>query len=943
MMPTDRWKLFPLLGQATSLWQSIPGEDGPGMHIRRKTRGKSHQLRFWLSLALFITVASSVVSLFAYQQLSACYRSYILLAQSGVDHLWQAALLIESLPHNPFDSAIVNHAKQEFTRSLSLFEQLNSGLSSFPGIAQDMPVYDARLNAAMRLSSLALDASQAGIVGCDALDIVISAYHKPLSTGSSGSQGLTCAKSAQLTRDFQRLETALGAVIANADQVQPSDLSFSPHLSTLFASFQQKLPQVRSWLQDAEQLFPVLPSLLGIRSPTSYLLELQDSSELRPTGGFIGNIGLLTLADGRVQSVHVSDVDLLDKPFNFSGHRILFPPQYRWFHTYLATNGWSLRDSNLDADFPTAAQYAELDYHREGGTVAVQGVIAITPALIQQAMTITGPIYLPEYGETVTPQNLIDRIHYHQLGLAIEGNDFIASPDGHSSLRQRFTELLAEHFMARQYQLPGSALASFAHLFAQAMTSRDIQVYFNAQAAESLLHAFHLDGTIQAPDGDSLFVVDTNVAGDKANSFITSSLHDSVTIDASGNAHHSLTLMYAWTVQGNVYGHALYKDYARLYAPPRSILQAQSGWEPHGTSLSFGREVWTGFFTLVYGQTRTLHFTWTVPTVIHSGDRHYQYFIQHQARTSWHIHAQVACTGKTSGASGMTGTAPARQLVLDTIDSDVTITLGDKGENEMIDTHLHILPGVDDGPATLNESLDLARSLVQESVHTVIATPHYNDQYPRHGAVEIVARVYELQQALYRSGIPLRAFASHEVLIKPGLVEDIQMGRVCTLASSRYLLLELWNTGWVPATEQVIFELQAFGVIPLIAHPERYTVFQKDSPLLASLVRQGVLPQVTLGALVVCRVTPFDAPPKLCSRRGLFPAWPRTRMACINTRLASRRAWNGPANWLGARPLSRWSRLAQLLFYRTQFQAAARFMASLRKLWNGMVEGRYVE
>lgn len=647
------------------------------MYILRKTRGKHHRLRFWLLLALFITVASSGASLFAYQQLSARYRSYMSLAQSGVDHLRQAALLIESLPHNPFDASVIDHARQEFTRSLSSFEQLNSGLSSFPGIAQDIPVYGARLSEALRLSSLAVNVSQAGIAGCDALDIVMSIYHNPLSAGSSDSQGLTSAKFAQLAHYFQQLKTLLGAVIAKAGEVQPSDLNFSPHLSTLFASLQQRLPQVRSWLQDAQQLFPVLPSLLGIQTPTSYLLELQDSSELRPTGGFIGNIGILTLAGGRVQSVHVSDVDLLDKPFNFSGHRIPFPPQYSWFHTYLATDGWSLRDSNLDADFPTAAQYAELNYHREGGSVAVQGVIAITPALIQQAMALTGPIYLPEYGETVTPQNLIDRIHYHQLGPAIEGNDFVASPDGHSSLRKRFTELLAEHFMARLHQLPGSALASFAHLLAHAMTSRDIQLYFNAQPAESLLHAFHLDGAIETPSGDSLFVVDTNVAGDKANSFITSSLHDSVIIDASGNAHHSLTLTYAWIMQGNVYGHALYKDYARIYVPPGSILQAQSGWEPHGASQSFSREVWTGFFTLVYGQTRVLHFTWTVPSIIHPVSRHYQYFIQHQAGTSWHIHIQVAFSGKTSGVSGMMGTAPARQVVLDTIaDSDVTIALG---------------------------------------------------------------------------------------------------------------------------------------------------------------------------------------------------------------------------------------------------------------------------
>src|SRR5947209_4164139 len=50
----------------------------------------------------------------------------------------------------------------------------------------------------------------------------------------------------------------------------------------------------------------------------------------------------------------------------------------------------------------------------------------------------------------------------------------------------------------------------------------------------------------------------------------------------------------------------------------------------------------------------------------------------------------------------------------------------------MIDTHLHILPGVDDGPETIQESLSLARALVQEGIHSAIATPHYNDEY--HGA-----------------------------------------------------------------------------------------------------------------------------------------------------------------------------------------------------------------
>ena len=168
----------------------------------------------------------------------------------------------------------------------------------------------------------------------------------------------------------------------------------------------------------------------------------------------------------------------------------------------------------------------------------------------------------------------------------------------------------------------------------------------------------------------------------------------------------------------------------------------------------------------------------------------------------------------------------------------------------MIDTHLHILPGVDDGPETLEESLALARALVQEGVSAAIATPHYNDEYRRRSADEIRGRVYDVQQALDRCGIPLRLFAGHEVLIKPGLVEDIQAGRLATLNGGRYLLLELWNSHWIPETERVIFELRACGIVPIIAHPERYRAFQKDPGRLAALQQQGVLAQLTASSLL---------------------------------------------------------------------------------------------
>lgn len=168
----------------------------------------------------------------------------------------------------------------------------------------------------------------------------------------------------------------------------------------------------------------------------------------------------------------------------------------------------------------------------------------------------------------------------------------------------------------------------------------------------------------------------------------------------------------------------------------------------------------------------------------------------------------------------------------------------------MIDTHLHILPGVDDGPESIDETLVLAEALVREGVQAAIATPHYNDEFPQLPATEIQARVEVVQWALDEANIPLRLYAGHEALIKPGLLEDIQEGRLATLNGSRYLLLELWNTTWLPETERVIFELRAAGFIPVLAHPERYRAIQQDPERLASLLNQGVLAQLTASSLI---------------------------------------------------------------------------------------------
>ncbi len=606
---------------------------------RKVRKPKKRSILIGGLLLLFLSGSISTVAGF---QAYHTYHTDLLLAQTEMQHLRTAMTLLKSLQTQSFTSQTIERAQQEFVGALSDGQAIEADLANYSSIAGFVPVYGTRLEAAIHLSALAVDVSQAGISGCKILKIVLTHLGSPL---NASTPGLTSADFTTLTKEYQIVKSSLNATMNEAMLVKPSDVSFDSHLATLLQEFQAAIPTVRSVLAEVDQLLPVLPTLLGIATPSRYLLEILDSTELRPGGGFIGNYGIATLAGGRLASAQITDVVLLDGPFSLAGHTIPYPSAYSWFANYLAPRSWSLRDSNLDADFPTDARNGELNFEREGGNVPLQGVIAITPFFIENMLNITGPISVPEYHETVTAQNLVSLIHFYQLGgaKAGEGSSLIAAPGGHSSQRKRFTELLSEDLLARVQQLPAGTVAKFLQLAVSSLHTKDIQLYFNSSNAENVLQLLHLDGKIQSPQGDGLFVVDTNVAANKANGFIVNSVHDQVTIDKLGNAVHRTTITSSWTLAGQNYGSTLYRDYMRLYVPPNSTLSQQGGWQSLGTSTSFGSQVWAGYYTLVFGQTRTITLVWTSYGVAKkdASGWHYQYVLQRQAGTQRTLDLQV--------------------------------------------------------------------------------------------------------------------------------------------------------------------------------------------------------------------------------------------------------------------------------------------------------------
>jgi protein-tyrosine phosphatase len=169
----------------------------------------------------------------------------------------------------------------------------------------------------------------------------------------------------------------------------------------------------------------------------------------------------------------------------------------------------------------------------------------------------------------------------------------------------------------------------------------------------------------------------------------------------------------------------------------------------------------------------------------------------------------------------------------------------------MVDLHSHILPALDDGAQGLQEALEMARVAVADGISDVIATPHMADGVFDNSRARVLAAVPRLQEKLQQAGIALRVHPGAEVHLHEGLLQSLRREQVLTMANGgRYLLLELPVMGMPMCTETVLYELRLARVTPIIAHPERNVVLREQPELLAAWVRQGVLAQLTAGALL---------------------------------------------------------------------------------------------
>lgn len=289
----------------------------------------------------------------------------------------------------------------------------------------------------------------------------------------------------------------------------------------------------------ADQLLTLYPYVAGFKEKKTYLLLLQNSAELRPTGGFIGTIGLATVENGRMTDLTIQDVYTVDG--QLKGH--VDPPQA--LKTLLAQEHWYLRDSNWDPDFRISGEKAAWFYEKETGTV-VDGVIAVSTPLVIELLNVTGPLDLPDYPDRITADNFLGKaIFYTQTDFfpgSTQKKDFLGS-----TTRALLTALTS----TKRISAP-----KLFRAVANALASRDVQLYFRAPDVGNLVGQLGWGGSVFGRQGclgqdpasclfDPLFLAEANVSVNKANAFLARSRIRQVTFDEAGNATETLTLQYS--------------------------------------------------------------------------------------------------------------------------------------------------------------------------------------------------------------------------------------------------------------------------------------------------------------------------------------------------------------------------------------------------------------
>jgi hypothetical protein len=328
-----------------------------------------------------------------------------------------------------------------------------------------------------------------------------------------------------------------------------------------FTKLKSQLPGVIDSMNSFSGFSGTILNVLGHNGPKQYLFLFENNDEIRATGGFIGTYGIMKIAEGNISQL---TIDGIYNPDGQLKERVIPPKPIQKMS---AT--WSMHDANWWPDFPKSAEKVAWFYEKTGGPT-VDGVIAITPQIMEDFLRITGPITMDQYGVTVDADNFVEVTQYK-----VE-KDY----DKQLNRPKQILADLAPIVLSKIMSAPPEKWIEVLNAFSDNLERREIQAYFFDADVQKKISDLGWSGEILATPKDYLAVINTNISGLKTDHVIDQkidhqaevkpdgSIVDTVTITRTHNGGHE---KYDWY-------NAVNSDWMRVYVPKGSELLHAEGY-----------------------------------------------------------------------------------------------------------------------------------------------------------------------------------------------------------------------------------------------------------------------------------------------------------------------------------------------------------------------------
>ncbi|MDD3301610.1 MAG: DUF4012 domain-containing protein [Patescibacteria group bacterium] len=396
----------------------------------------------------------------------------------------------------------------------------------------------------------------------------------------------------------------------------------------------KKLIEVNYLLDSVVPLAELSTYFVGSPEAINFLILLQNNDELRPTGGFLGTYGILTVENGDIKNFFAEDIYHLDMPVKDTLN--IVPPAP--IKQYIKTDRWFLRDANWSPDWPTSARQIESTYRQEvildnKKPVDFGGVIAINPALAADLIDLVGPIKVNNV--IYKGDNFQELLQYEVEVSYVKQN--ISSWDRKEIINDIFAEL-----KKRLTNLSYDNYPKILNLVNNNLAKKNIQVYLNHPTGQELIKSLGWAGEIKDSTGDYLMIVDANLAAFKSDAVVSKNWsytlnQETDSLKATLNLKYQHNGQYDWRT-------TKYRSYTRILAPLGSTFISANGPETKVDvydDTSLNKTIFGYFFTVDPQKSKEIILEYRLPNKIFEQAKNSSYNLYWQKQSGSRIESAV--------------------------------------------------------------------------------------------------------------------------------------------------------------------------------------------------------------------------------------------------------------------------------------------------------------